>query len=132
MDDIEGFRQYLGVAEEDRLNAMNPPDKTPELFEKFLPYAVALDVQNAWAKNFAGVLAAAGATATAAWYVGEQRWRQRSGWLRRSSRQRALADDLLGIDGAGIEQQRRQQRRRLVRWRWWRWWRRRLVGGSVF
>jgi uncharacterized membrane protein YgcG len=75
MDDIEGFRQYLGVAEEDRLNAMNPPDKTPELFEHFLPYAVALDVQNAWAKKFAGVLAAAGAAAVAnSWYYGDRRW----------------------------------------------------------
>ena len=46
MDRIEGFRQYLGVAEEDRLNALNPPDKTPELFERFLPYALALDVEN--------------------------------------------------------------------------------------
>jgi uncharacterized membrane protein YgcG len=75
MDDIEGFRQYLGVAEEDRLNALNPPEKTPELFERFLPYAVALDVQNAWAARFAGVLAAAGATAAAtSWYVGHREW----------------------------------------------------------
>lgn len=56
-DQIEGFRQYLGVAEEDRLNALNPPEKTPELFEKFLPYAVALDVENAWAAKFAELLA---------------------------------------------------------------------------
>jgi uncharacterized membrane protein YgcG len=75
MDDIEGFRLYLGTAEEDRLNAMNTPEKTPELFERFLPYAVALDVQNAWAKRFAGVLAAAGATAAAtAWYAGNRDW----------------------------------------------------------
>ena len=77
MDQIEGFREYLGVAEEDRLNALNPPDKTPELFERFLPYAVALDCQNAWAKKFAGVLAAAGTAATAAattWYVGSRDW----------------------------------------------------------
>jgi uncharacterized membrane protein YgcG len=75
MDDIEGFRLYLGTAEEDRLNAMDSPEKTPELFERFLPYAVALDVQNAWAKRFAGVLAAAGATAAAtAWYVGSREW----------------------------------------------------------
>jgi uncharacterized membrane protein YgcG len=73
MDDIEGFRLYLGTAEEDRLNAMQSPEKTPELFERFLPYAVALDVQNVWAKRFAGVLAAAG-TAAAAWYVGNQNW----------------------------------------------------------
>jgi uncharacterized membrane protein YgcG len=73
MDRIEGFRQYLGVAEEDRLNALNPPDKTPELFERFLPYAFALDVENVWAKRFAGVLAAAGASAAAAsWYQNNQ------------------------------------------------------------
>jgi uncharacterized membrane protein YgcG len=75
MDNIEGFRQYLGTAEEDRLNALNPPDKTPELFERFLPYAVALDVQNEWAKRFAGVLAAAGAGAVAySWYTGDRTW----------------------------------------------------------
>ena len=126
MDDIEGFRQYLGVAEEDRLNAMNPPDKTPELFEKFLPYAIALDVQNAWAKKFAGVLAAAGAARSRQFLVlRRSALAQRSGGFRRPSWQRADADYLVGLDGARIEQQRRQQRRRLVRrrWRWrrWRW-----------
>jgi uncharacterized membrane protein len=76
MDRIEGFRQYLGVAEEDRLNALNPPDKTPELFERFLPYAVALDVENVWAKRFTAVLAAAGtAAAVNTWYTGNQDWR---------------------------------------------------------
>jgi uncharacterized membrane protein len=76
MDRIEGFRQYLGVAEEDRLNALNPPDKTPELFEKFLPYAIALDVENRWAKRFAGVLAAAGTgAAVSTWYAGNRNWR---------------------------------------------------------
>lgn len=75
MDNIEGFREYLSVAEEDRLNVLNPPEKTPELFEKFLPYAVALDCQNAWAKKFAGVLAAAGTAAAAtSWYVGTRDW----------------------------------------------------------
>ncbi len=75
MDQIEGFRHYLGVAEEDRLEFLNPPKKTAELFERFLPYAVALDVENAWGRRFAGVLAAAAAagTATAAtWYSGNR------------------------------------------------------------
>jgi uncharacterized membrane protein YgcG len=73
MDRIDGFRLYLGVAEEDRLNALNPPDKTPELFERFLPYAIALDVENRWAKRFAGVLAAAGTAAVASsWYQNNQ------------------------------------------------------------
>jgi uncharacterized membrane protein YgcG len=72
MDEIEGFKQYLGVAEEDRLNFLHPPEKTPELFERYLPYAVALDVENRWAERFAGVLAAAAAAgaATATWYSG--------------------------------------------------------------
>lgn len=74
MDEIEGFKQYLGVAEEDRLNYLHPPEKTPELFERYLPYAVALDVENRWAERFAGVLAAAAAAgaATAAWYSGNR------------------------------------------------------------
>jgi uncharacterized membrane protein YgcG len=78
MDQIEGFRMYLGTAEEDRLEALNPPDKTPELFERFLPYAIALDVENTWAKRFAAVLAAAGtaaaAAATTSWYAGNKDW----------------------------------------------------------
>jgi uncharacterized membrane protein YgcG len=71
VDQIEGFRQYLGVAEEARLEALNPPNKTPELFERFLPYAIALDVENHWARRFAGVLAAAAvAGAASSWYSG--------------------------------------------------------------
>ena len=75
MDQIEGFRHYLGVAEKDRLEFLNPPKETPELFERFLPYAVALDVENAWGQRFAGVLAAAAAAGTAttmAWYSGNR------------------------------------------------------------
>jgi len=68
VDQIEGFRHYLGVAEEDRLNALNPPEKTPELFEKFLPYAIALDVENAWAERFADVLAAMNPAEVNDWY----------------------------------------------------------------
>ena len=74
MDRIAGFRQYLSITEEERLDAMHPPEKTPELFERYLPYAIALDVENRWAERFAGVLAAAaaaGATAqTVSWYSG--------------------------------------------------------------
>ncbi|HWI86676.1 MAG TPA: DUF2207 domain-containing protein [Sphingomonas sp.] len=74
MDHIAGFRRYLGITEEDRLDALHPPEKTPELFERYLPYAIALDVQNRWAERFAGVLAtaaAAGATGHAVgWYSG--------------------------------------------------------------
>jgi uncharacterized membrane protein YgcG len=60
MDQIEGFKLYLSVAEKERLNLLNPPDKTPALFEKYLPYAMALDVENEWNEQFAQVLARAG------------------------------------------------------------------------
>lgn len=52
MDHIEGFRHYLKVAEKDRLNFHNPPDVTPEIFERYLPFAIALDVENEWGTQF--------------------------------------------------------------------------------
>ena len=60
MDQIAGFADYLSVAEKDRMNLLNPPDHTPELFEKFLPYALALGVEHAWSEQFAGILTQAG------------------------------------------------------------------------
>jgi uncharacterized membrane protein YgcG len=74
MDRIAGFRHYLSIAEEERLETMHPPDKTPELFERYLPYAIALDVENEWASRFSRVLAAAAAagdTQTLGWYRGD-------------------------------------------------------------
>jgi uncharacterized membrane protein len=77
LDRLEGFELYLSVAEEDRMNFHNPPERTPELFEKFLPYALALGVEQAWGERFAGVLAAAsrdpgrgGAGYQPRWYSG--------------------------------------------------------------
>ncbi len=57
LDNIAGFRDYLQVAERDELNFKHPAGKTIETFEKFLPYALALDVEQAWAEEFSGVLA---------------------------------------------------------------------------
>jgi len=59
LDRIAGFKQYLSITERERLDRMNPPEDTPELFERYLPYAIALGVENRWADRFAGVLAAA-------------------------------------------------------------------------
>ncbi|NLI33773.1 MAG: DUF2207 domain-containing protein, partial [Deltaproteobacteria bacterium] len=78
LDKIEGFRMYLTVAEKDRLNMLNPPERTPELFEKYLPYALALGVEHEWAKQFSDVLASAGEGETGyqpVWYSGH-------GWSR--------------------------------------------------
>jgi uncharacterized membrane protein YgcG len=49
---IKGFRLFLTTAEEARLKELNPPDVTPELFERFLPYAIALDCETEWGRKF--------------------------------------------------------------------------------
>ncbi len=59
MDLIDGFKLYLAVAEKDELNFKHPPEKTPELFEQYLPYAIALDVEQQWAERFSDVLSRA-------------------------------------------------------------------------
>ena len=81
LDQIEGFRMYLATAEEDRLNTLHPPEKTPELFERYLPYALALDCENEWNAKFAAVLAAAAAAGATAplWYSGSNWDAGRSG-----------------------------------------------------
>lgn len=75
--EIEGFRMYMGTVEKERLAILHPPEMTPELFEKFLPFALALDVEHSWSEHFASVAAAAADDATRnyqpAWYHGN-RW----------------------------------------------------------
>ena len=72
LDHIAGFKQYLSITERERLDRMHPPEDTPELFERYLPYAVALGVENRWADRFASVLAAAAVQGQQgfAWYSG--------------------------------------------------------------
>ncbi|MFI5097167.1 MAG: DUF2207 domain-containing protein, partial [Candidatus Acidiferrales bacterium] len=63
LDQVEGFKMFLGAVDSDRLNRAMPPQQTPAVFEKFLPYALALDVEQDWANKFSDVLAAAGSVA---------------------------------------------------------------------
>jgi uncharacterized membrane protein YgcG len=72
LDQIAGFKQYLSITERERLDRMTPPEDTPEIFEKYLPYAIALGVENHWADRFAPVLASAAAQGQQgfAWYAG--------------------------------------------------------------
>lgn len=62
LDQVEGFKMFLGAVDGVRLNRINPPEQTSETFEKFLPYALALGVEQAWAEQFSGVLNAASAS----------------------------------------------------------------------
>jgi hypothetical protein len=58
LDEMLGFKDYLEVAEKDEMNLRNPPEKTPQLFEAYLPFALALGVEQEWSEKFASVLAA--------------------------------------------------------------------------
>jgi uncharacterized membrane protein YgcG len=72
-DEVAGFKMYLSVTEKDRMNLLNPPDRTPEIFEKYLPFALALDVEQRWSEQFASVfahMAAEGRPYAPIWYYG--------------------------------------------------------------
>ncbi|WP_405282576.1 DUF2207 domain-containing protein [Gaopeijia maritima] len=52
LDQLDGFEAFLTATDADRLDRLNPPDRTPELFERYLPHAIALGVENRWAESF--------------------------------------------------------------------------------
>lgn len=80
LDDIEGFRRYLSVADRDDIARLPGPEGTgapPPLdagrYEQLLPFAVALEVEDAWTKKFTlavGSAAAAAAASSISWYQG--------------------------------------------------------------
>lgn len=68
LEHIQGLKMYMDVAEADRMKALQAPDaryasnsqepaKTVELFEKLLPYAIVLGVEQGWAKQFESLYA---------------------------------------------------------------------------
>jgi Predicted membrane protein (DUF2207) C-terminal domain/Predicted membrane protein (DUF2207) N-terminal domain len=74
-DQIDGFKVFLTAAEKPRLEVLHPPDVTPEVFEKYLPYAIALDVENEWSRKFEAEAARAGTAPdrqnySPSWYSG--------------------------------------------------------------
>lgn len=60
-----GLKEYLQIAEKDRLAFHNAPEKKPEVFEKLLPYAMIFGVDKAWAKEFENIY-----TTPPDWYEG--------------------------------------------------------------
>lgn len=55
-DKIKGFKFYLSITEKQRLPfTTTPPIKTPEIYEKLLPYAIVLGVEKLWTKKFTPV-----------------------------------------------------------------------------
>ena len=49
---VLGFREFLVRVEKDQIERL---EKTPELFEKYLPYAMALAVENRWTQAFGNI-----------------------------------------------------------------------------
>jgi uncharacterized membrane protein len=81
MSQIDGFLLFLANTERYRLNQFNPPEKTPEMFEKYLPYAIALDVENEWGAQFESILRNAGKDPEQyhpTWYTGSSAWSSKS------------------------------------------------------
>src|SRR5882724_11323619 len=62
MESILGFEDFLNHVESDRFNRMI---KTPQTFEKFLPFAMAFGVEKNWSKAFQGIM-----TEPPNWYRG--------------------------------------------------------------
>jgi uncharacterized membrane protein len=62
LEKVLGFEEFLGRVEKDQIERLQ---KTPELFEKFLPYAMALQVEKKWVQAFSGI-----AVQPPQWYQG--------------------------------------------------------------
>ena len=62
LEEILGFEEFLDRVEEDRFRRMIT---SPEQFEKYLPYAMALGVEKKWAQAFEDML-----REPPEWYVG--------------------------------------------------------------
>lgn len=75
-DKIDGFELYLKTAEIERMKIIGtPPIKTPQLYETYLPYAMALGVEDLWSDQFTSVfekLAAQGTPYVPRWYIGKK------------------------------------------------------------
>lgn len=74
MDKIEGFRMYLASAERDTISVHEGPPENIDTYEKYLPFAFALDAENKWTARFQAVIDNISAQQNAAyhpmWYTG--------------------------------------------------------------
>lgn len=52
LEKVLGFEEFLGRVEKDQIERLQ---RNPELFEKFLPYAMALSVEKKWVQAFSGI-----------------------------------------------------------------------------
>lgn len=75
MNQIDGFKLFLSTTKKYKLAKYNPPEITSDLYEKYLPYAIALDVENLWTAQFNDALKASTVeqkTYRPTWYAGSR------------------------------------------------------------
>lgn len=60
-----GLKRYIGMAEIDRIDFHNDPDKEIETFEKLLPYAMVFGLEKKWAEKFKDIMM------NPSWYRGD-------------------------------------------------------------
>lgn len=71
-EQIENFRMFLAMTDSAAHDVRTPLKTHTDLFERLLPYAMALNVEKVWGEKFAATLARApqGKTYSPAWYSG--------------------------------------------------------------
>ncbi|OGB83527.1 hypothetical protein A3F66_02325 [candidate division TM6 bacterium RIFCSPHIGHO2_12_FULL_32_22] len=72
-EQILGFKMFLSFTEKERLKYLSNTEQTPQEYETFLPYAMALDVEALWTKQFTGLferMAQEGVSYVPIWYHG--------------------------------------------------------------
>lgn len=62
---LKGFKEFLSVTDKDRFDFHNAPERSPEQFMAYLPYAIAFKVEKKWAAAFADM-----EITTPDWYEG--------------------------------------------------------------
>jgi len=97
-----GLKEYLQIAEKDRLNFHNAPEKKPEIFEKLLTYAMVFGVVEILAKEFEDIY-----TTAPKWYDSKSAGFNAVGFGREMSSFGALANASFtstpaGSGGAGF------------------------------
>lgn len=56
LEEILGLSEYIRLAEVERIEFHNAPEKSPQVFERLLPYAIALNLTKVWTEQFEGLL----------------------------------------------------------------------------
>jgi hypothetical protein len=94
LDRIEGFKMFLSATEKDRLQRLASTDRTPETYEKYLPYALALGVEEQWTEQFSDVLSKASR--------GEEGTRYHPGWYSGKSWDSSRMGSFAGSVGSSL------------------------------